>query len=75
MAGSEVLSKFEFHSAVLAKFTSNLEFHLPALLDGMALPAVRPNYMALDNNLLQTLLGIKVPSIYDMIVRELQFSE
>jgi dTDP-4-dehydrorhamnose reductase len=75
VAGSEVLSKFEFHSAVLANYTSNLEFHLPALLDGMALPAVRPHYMALDNNLLQTLLGIKVPSIYDMIVKEIQFSE
>ena len=72
---SESLSKFEFHDAVLKEINSLTGFHLPALLDSIKLRASRPSYMALDNNLLQNLLGIKVPSIYDMIKLELQKSK
>ena len=75
ISGSETLSKFEFHDAVLKEINSLTGFHLPALLDSIKLRASRPSYMALDNNLLQNLLGIKVPSIYDMIKLELQKSK
>ena len=75
ISGSETLSKFEFHDAVLREINTLTGFHLPALLDSIKLHASRPSYMALDNNLLQNLLGIKVPSTYDMIKLELQKSK
>ena len=75
ISGSETLSKFEFHDAVLREINTLTGFHLPALLDSINLHASRPSYMALDNNLLQNLLGIKVPSTYDMIKLELQKSK
>ena len=75
ISGSETLSKFEFHDAVLKEINTLTGFHLPALLDSIKLHASRPSYMALDNNLLQNLLGIKVPSTYDMIKLELQKSK
>lgn len=75
ISSSEVLSKFDFHSAVLKEMKSLAEFHLPVLLDSVELHAVRPRYMALDNNLLQKTLGVQVPSIYDMINTELKFSK
>lgn len=75
ISGSEILSKFEFHNAVLNKIDALTGFHLPALVDSIKLNASRPSYMALDNSLLKNLLGIKVPSIYDMIELELQKSK
>ena len=75
ISSSEVLSKFDFHSAVLKEMTSLTEFHLPVLLDSVELHAVRPRYMALDNNLLQKTLGVQVPSIYDMINTELKLTK
>jgi dTDP-4-dehydrorhamnose reductase len=75
ISSSEVLSKFDFHSAVLKEMTSLTEFHLPVLLDSVELHAVRPKYMALDNNLLQKTLGVQVPSIYDMINTELKLTK
>ena len=75
ISGSETLSKFEFHDAVLREINTLAGFHLPVLLDSIKLHASRPSYMALDNNLLQNLLGIKVPSTYDMIKLELQKSK
>ena len=75
ISGSEVISKFEFHDAVLNEIDAPTGFHLPALLDSIKLPASRPSYMALDNDLLQNLLGINGPSIYDMIKLELQKSK
>ena len=75
ISSSEALSKFEFHDAVLKEINNLTGFHLPALIDSMKLHASRPSYMALDNNLLQNLLGIKVPNIYDMIKLELQESK
>ena len=75
ISGSEALSKFEFHDAVLKEINTLTGIHLPALLDSIKLHASRPSYMALDNNLLQNLLGIKIPSIYDMIKLELQKSK
>ena len=75
ISGSETLSKFEFHDAVLREMNTLTGFHLPALVDSIKLHASRPSYMALDNNLLQNLLGIKVPSTYDMIKLELQKSK
>lgn len=71
ISSSEVLSKFDFHSAILKELYPQSDFHLPALLDTVGLKAVRPRYMALDNSLLQETLGVKVPSIYDMIMTEL----
>ena len=71
ISSSEVLSKFDFHSAVLKELQSPSEFHLPALLNSVGLQAARPRYMALDNSLLQKTLGVGVPSIYDMIQTEL----
>ena len=75
ISSSETLSKFEFHDAVLKEINTFTGFHLPALLDSTKLQASRPSYMALDNNLLENLLGIRVPSIYDMIKLELQKSK
>ena len=71
ISSSEVLSKFDFHSAILKELYPRSDFHLPALLESIGLKAARPRYMALDNNLLQETLGVKVPSIYDMIQTEL----
>ena len=75
IASSEVLSKFDFHNAVLKEMNTPSYFHLPVLLDSVELHAKRPRYMALDNNLLERSLGVKVPSIYDMIKAELQLSK
>lgn len=75
IASSEVLSKFDFHNAVLKEMNALSDFHLPVLLDSVELHARRPRYMALDNSLLERLLGLKVPSIYDMIKKELQLSK
>ena len=71
ISSSEVLSKFDFHSAILKELYPRSDFHLPTLLESIGLNAARPRYMALDNNLLQETLGVKVPSIYDMIQTEL----
>ena len=75
IASSEVLSKFDFHNAVLGEMNALSDFHLPVLLDSVELRAQRPRYMALDNSLLERSLGVKVPSIYDMIKAELQLSK
>jgi dTDP-4-dehydrorhamnose reductase len=75
IASSEILSKFDFHNAVLKEINAPLEFHLPALLDSVELQAQRPRFMALDNSLLERSLGVKVPSIYDMIKTELRLSK
>ena len=71
ISSSEVLSKFDFHNAILKELYPRADFHLPALLESIGLDAARPRYMALDNSLLQETLGVKVPSIYDMIQTEL----
>ena len=75
IASSEALSKFDFHNAILKEMNTPSDFHLPALLDSVELQAKRPRYMALDNSLLESSLGVKVPSIYDMIKTELQLSK
>lgn len=75
IASSEVLSKFDFHNAVLKEMNTPSDFHLPVLLDSIELHARRPRSMALDNSQLERLLGVKVPSIYDMIKSELQLSK
>jgi dTDP-4-dehydrorhamnose reductase len=75
IASSEVLSKFDFHNSVLKEMNTPSDFHLPVLLDSVELHAQRPRYMALDNSLLERSLGVKVPSIYDMIKAELQLSK
>jgi dTDP-4-dehydrorhamnose reductase len=75
ISSSEVLSKFDFHSAILRQMRFPVELHLPALLDSLELLAVRPRYMALDNNLLQRTLGVQVPTIYDMIDTELKLTK
>lgn len=74
IASSEVLSKFDFHNAVLKELQSQSKTHLPTLLDSLGLQAARPRYMALDNCLLQKTLGVNVPSIYDMIKMELNLA-
>ena len=75
IASSEVISKFEFHEAVLRETNAPSGYHFPASLNSIKMHANRPPFMALDNNLLQNLLGIKVPNIYDMIKSELQLSK
>jgi dTDP-4-dehydrorhamnose reductase len=71
ISSSETLSKFEFHNAVLSALNLPTELHLPTKLGSVDLSASRPHFMALDNTFLQELLGIKVPSLYDMIKSEL----
>lgn len=71
ISSSETLSKFEFHNAVLSALNLPTELHLPSRLESFKLSAVRPHFMALDNDFLQKILGIRVPSIYDMIKSEL----
>ena len=75
ISSTEVLSKYDFHNAVLEEMNIHSERHLPVLLDSVKLGARRPRFMALDNNLLQKTLGVTVPSIYDMIKTELQLSK
>jgi len=75
ISSSEILSKFEFHNAVLKEMNIHSARHLPILLNSINLRAVRPQFMALDNNLLQKTLSVKVPSIYDMIKVELELSK
>jgi dTDP-4-dehydrorhamnose reductase len=75
VSGSEVLSKYDFHNSVLNQMNIRSEYHLPVLLDSVELLAQRPRFMALDNSLLERSLGVKVPSIYDMIETELQLSK
>lgn len=75
IASSEVMSKFEFHEAVLRETNAPRGFHFPASLNSLKMHANRPPFMALDNKLLQNLLGVKVPNIYDMIKLELQLSK
>ena len=75
ITSSEVLSKFDFHNADLKEMNTPSEFRLPALLDSVQSQAQKPRFMALDNSLLERSLGVKVPSIYDMIKTELQISK
>lgn len=75
ISSSEVLSKFQFHDAVLREMNVPPTCHKPILLDYMELQARRPKFMALDNSLLEKTLGVKVPSIYDMIKSELKLSK
>jgi dTDP-4-dehydrorhamnose reductase len=75
ISSTEVLSKYDFHNAILKEMNIHSERHLPVLLDSVKLGARRPRFMALDNNLLQKTLGVTIPSIYDMIKTELQLSK
>lgn len=72
IASSEMVSKFEFHEAVLRETNAHEGFHFPTFLNSVKIHANRPLFMALDNSLLKKLLGIQVPSIYDMIKTEIQ---
>lgn len=74
ISSTEEISKFDFHEIILTKIKAPSGFHMPVLLNSINRQAKRPHYMALDNNLLQTLLGVKMPSIYDMIDTELRIS-
>lgn len=74
IASSKMISKYEFHEAVLREFNAPRGFHFPVLLNSIKAHTKRPPFMALDNTLLNNLLGIKVPNIYDMIKMELQLS-
>ena len=75
IAGSETLSKFEFHNLVLKEMKISTNLHLPVRLNSINLIAPRPQFMALDNGKLQKLLRLNVPSIYDMIQGELALSK
>lgn len=75
ICSSEPISKFNFHQAVLVSLGYDLYNHYPIALQNEDSRAVRPKYMALSNDKLQSLISSKVVSIYDMIKYEVQNSE
>jgi dTDP-4-dehydrorhamnose reductase len=71
VSSNEVISKYDFHRAVLACLNINNDSHRPISIDEIKLRALRPKYMALDNSKLVETTGINTPSIYDMIREEI----
>lgn len=71
ISSNEVVSKYDFHNAVLECLDINKDSHRPISVDSIKLKASRPKYMALNNNKLVDTTGINTPSIYDMILEEI----
>lgn len=74
ICGESEMSKFDFHQQTLRLLGYSQEFHHPVKIDTIRLIAQRPKYMALDNTLLESLIGSKVPHICDMIIEEMHFA-
>ena len=75
ICGSDAVSKFTFHEEVLKALGISTESHYPVSIEEVNLSATRPNYMALDNTLLESILNYRLPSIYDMIQEEIHFAK
>ena len=71
VSSNEVISKYDFHQAVLDCLNINKDSHRPFSVDDIKLRALRPKYMALDNRKLVEITRINTPSIYDMITEEI----
>ena len=71
---NEPISKYEFHEAVLRILKINSAFHSPIDVEKLGLAAQRAKYMALDNRVLKSVTNNNPPSIYDMIMQELELS-
>ena len=71
ISSNEVISKYDFHQAVLDCLKVSKDLHRPFSIDNVKLRALRPKYMALDNRKLEETTRIKTPSIYDMIAEEI----
>ena len=71
VSSNEVISKYDFHQAVLDCLNISKNLHEPISIDDIKLRALRPKYMALDNSDLLEITGINAPGIYDMIREEI----
>ena len=71
VSSNEVISKYDFHRAVLDCLNISKNLHEPISIDDIKLRALRPKYMALDNSDLLEITSINTPSIYDMIREEI----
>jgi dTDP-4-dehydrorhamnose reductase len=71
VSSNEVISKYDFHQAVLDCLNISKDSHRPFSIDNIKLRALRPKYMALDNRKLVEITRINTPSIYDMIMEEI----
>jgi dTDP-4-dehydrorhamnose reductase len=72
VSSNEVISKYDFHQAVLDCLNISKDSHRPFSIDNIKLRALRPKYMALDNRKLVEITRINTPSIYDMIMEEIE---
>ena len=71
ISSNEIISKYDFHQAVLDCLKVSKDLHRPFSIDDDKLRALRPKYMALNNRKLEETTRIKTPSIYDMITEEI----
>ena len=71
ISSNEIISKYDFHQAVLDCLKVSKDLHRPFSIDDDKLRAFRPKYMALNNRKLEETTRIKTPSIYDMITEEI----
>jgi dTDP-4-dehydrorhamnose reductase len=71
ISSNEIISKYDFHQAVLDCLKVSKDLHRPFSINDDKLRALRPKYMALNNRKLEETTRIKIPSIYDMITEEI----
>ena len=71
VSSNEVMSKYDFHQAVLDCLNISKDSHRPFSIEDNKPKALRPKYMALDNRKLVEITRINVPNICDMIREEI----
>ena len=74
IGSDEKLSKYDFHKMVLNSLELDNNLHFPIRIDEFSHLAKRPNNMTLCNKKLKSLVGDAMPSLYDMINDEIEFS-
>jgi dTDP-4-dehydrorhamnose reductase len=75
ISSNEAMSKYDFHNAVLDSFKIDSSFHSSVSIDVVNLPTLRPKFMALNNSRVCNLTNSTIPSIYDMIDKEVLLSK
>jgi dTDP-4-dehydrorhamnose reductase len=66
-SGSDSVSKYEFGKLVAEIFALDSNLVVPVSIDSKGLTAQRPKYLSLDNNLVKSSLGRKMPSLAEML--------
>lgn len=72
VSSNEVISKYDFHKAVLDCLNMSKDLHRPVSVDDVKLRALRPKYMALDNKKLMEITRVNISNICDMISEEIE---